>query len=203
MIGICAATALIFFLSAARQPHEIANDDRHESFGAANDFGNTLVLMDQIPEALHYYEKAVELRPNSVIAHRFVTLLLKTGHCQEAILRLDAALQMDPKDVTALRTLAWVLATCPEPSLRRGPKAVELALLARVCPGGDDPLVLSALAAAYAETEGQFEDAVKTMDMALRLAANSNLSKTLWAQQLLYRSKKPFRDFSEAPAGAR
>ena len=56
-----------------------------------------------------------------------------------------------------------------EPSLRNGNKAVELARRANAQTGGENPVFLHTLAAAYAET-GQFADAIRTAKKAIELA---------------------------------
>ena len=67
-----------------------------------------------------------------------------------------------------------MLATCPQAALRNGKKAVELAERAKALTGGEDPIILHTLAAAFAEA-GRFSEAVETAQHALRLAeAQSN-----------------------------
>jgi Flp pilus assembly protein TadD len=62
--------------------------------------------------------------------------------------------------------------------------------------GGQDPMILRALAAAYAEN-GRFAEAVATARQALQLAAGQNnaaLANTLQAQLGFYQAGTPFRD---------
>jgi len=68
--------------------------------------------------------------------------------------------------------MAWVLATGPEASVRNGAQAIELAQRANQLSGGQDPLILRTLAAAYAES-GRFAEAITTAQQALRLAVSS------------------------------
>jgi tetratricopeptide (TPR) repeat protein len=93
-----------------------------------------------------------------------------------------------------VKGLPWLLATCPEASVRRGTEAVERAL--EVCRRNEceDWNLLDTLAAAYAEV-GDFEQAVKCQEHAL---ARTNLSAE-WRQQLearlaLYRAGMPYRE---------
>jgi hypothetical protein len=74
-----------------------------------------------------------------------------------------------------------VLATALQASLRNGPQAVELAQQANQLDGGENPIILRTLAAAYAEA-GRFSDAQrsaqKTMALA-RAAGQSDLVEQL------------------------
>src|SRR5260370_21042582 len=68
-----------------------------------------------------------------------------------------------------MKNLGWLLATWGDPSVRNGERAVEVAARAELLSGGEDPLILHTLAAAYAEN-GQFSQAVETAQRALQLA---------------------------------
>ena len=72
-----------------------------------------------------------------------------------------------------MNCLAWVLATCPEASVRNGAEAVELARRAVKLSDGREPAILGTLAAAYAEA-GRFPEAVQTARKALELATQQN-----------------------------
>ena len=95
-----------------------------------------------------------------------------------------------------MNQLAWALATCPEPSIRDGAKAVELAQRAVDLSDGREPAVLDTLAAAYAEA-GRFPLAVETAERARKLAAAQNntvLADKLGARIKLYQSDAPYRE---------
>jgi hypothetical protein len=100
--------------------------------------------------------------------------------------------------VDALKYLAWILATCPDASLRNGTQAVELAGQANQLAGGSNPAVLATLAAAQAEI-GHFSDALGTVQKALVLATaqtNSAVADALRIQFKCYEKGTPFRDNS-------
>ena len=104
------------------------------------------------------------------------------------------ALQIEPADMKAQNNLAWLLATCPRASLRNGDKAVELARQANGLTGGDNPILLRTLAAAFAEA-GRFSEAVETARRALRLAgeqSNTSLAGKLQLEIKLYQAGSPF-----------
>jgi tetratricopeptide (TPR) repeat protein len=72
----------------------------------------------------------------------------------------------------ALNAEAWLLATCPDPAVRNGAKAVQLAQQA--VKRDANPRLRDTLAAAYAET-GKFEDAVREETDAIERAKAKNL----------------------------
>ncbi len=103
---------------------------------------------------------------------------------------------MQPNQIGFVNQLAWVLATCPEASVRNGAEAVELAQRAVRISGGRAPAVLGTLAAAYAEA-GRFPEAVQTARNALELATQQNkqtLAESLKAKLPLYQAGIPFRE---------
>jgi tetratricopeptide (TPR) repeat protein len=103
-------------------------------------------------------------------------------------------LQIDPAQPVVENNLAWLLAVCSKASVRNGGKAVELARQANAQTGGENPIILHTLAAAYAEA-GRFSDAVETARHALRLAgaqSNPGLAGLLESELKLYQAGKPF-----------
>ena len=108
---------------------------------------------------------------------------------------LQKALSLRQDFPEAQNDLAWVLATSPQPSLRNGRRALELAQQADQSAGGRNPLFLRTLAAACAET-GQFSDAIQNNLKANELARSTgqtNLSEHLNAELKLYQSGQPLR----------
>ena len=103
------------------------------------------------------------------------------------------AIDLNLKDSPVYINLAWLLATCPETSLRNGQKAVALAEAAQALAGIESPQLLDTLAAAYAEA-GQYDEAVETAKRALALNATRNnhrLAEAIQSRLNLYVS--PFR----------
>jgi Flp pilus assembly protein TadD len=92
-----------------------------------------------------------------------------------------------------------VLATASQASLRNGPQAVELAQQANQLTGGQNPIILRTLAAAYAEA-GQFSDAQQSLQKALalvRAVGQSKLVDQLNGELKLYAAGHPFHEKSE------
>ena len=121
-------------------------------------------------EAIIHFHTAVQLNPRLASAHNsLASLLLQRGQFEEAIAHYQAAIQAQPANPAYLNNLAWVLATCPQDSVRKGARAVELAQEADRLSGGKNPAVLGTLAAAYAEA-GRLPQAITTAQRALEMA---------------------------------
>jgi tetratricopeptide (TPR) repeat protein len=113
----------------------------------------------------------------------------------------DRALRVQPENPFARSQLAWILATCPEPAVRNGPRAVQLA---RILPGlsGDASVrAYDILGAALAEA-GQFDEAVSQAEKALALrrsqlpasAAADPYADEVSRRLSLYRRHQPYRE---------
>lgn len=181
-------TAIVYYLSGlARSPNQA-----NEQYNVAN----ALLQKGRTDEAIIHYEKALELRPENADAHTNLgNAFLQKGRAQEAVAEYRSALKIAPENIAAQTNLAWLLATCSDPSLRNGPEAVLLAEHVNQRSGGNRPIVLRILAAAYAEA-GRFEDATKTAQQALQLAesgGNSALIRILDKEVGLYRAGSPYQ----------
>jgi tetratricopeptide (TPR) repeat protein len=167
---------------------------------AQYNFGSVLLDQGLAEDAIAHLQKAVELRPGAADFHyKLGSAFRQTGRAAEAISQYEKSLQILPQYVQAASSLAWMLATAPDASLRNGARAVQLALLADRLSGGQDPKNIGVLAAAHAET-GDFPKAAATARRALQLAAaesDSALAGALRAQLALYRAGSPFREKSE------
>jgi tetratricopeptide (TPR) repeat protein len=162
---------------------------------AQNNLGNALLQKGRVDEAISHYQMALQIKPDYVEAHiNLGNALLQKGNVDEAISHFQKALKITPDDAEAQNTLAWVLATCPQASLRNGNKAVELAQRANQLTGDGNPAVLGTLATAYAEA-GRFPEAVETAQRALQLAetqSNTALADAIRSQMKLYQAGIPF-----------
>ena len=145
----------------------------------------------------------MQLKPDDAKAHSNLgRALSEKGRFDEAITQLQQTLQIKPDHPEAHNNLAWLLATCPQASLRNGAEAVEHAEQANRLSGGKQPDVLDTLAAAYAEA-GQFPEAVTSACKALELARQQNkraLVDALRAHIALYEAGKPYHQTPAASA---
>jgi tetratricopeptide (TPR) repeat protein len=157
--------------------------------------GVALDQMGRVDKAIADYQKALEINPDNAKAHTNLGQdYLQEGNVKEAIPHFQRALQIEPAEPALQNNLAWLLATCPEASLRNGGRAVELARQANALTGGENPVMLRTLAAAFAEA-GRFSEAVETAQRALRVAegqSNTGLAGALQSETKLYQAGLPF-----------
>jgi tetratricopeptide (TPR) repeat protein len=164
---------------------------------AHGNLANVLAAQGRLEEAIPEYRRTLELVPDSAQAHfRFGQALQGQRNFEAAIQEYQKALDLAPQHLSAHLGLAWLLATCPEASLRNGQKAVELAQQAERLGGGESPQILDTLAAAYAEA-GQFGEAVETARQALSLPATKNnqpLAEAIESRLKLYEANAPYHE---------
>lgn len=151
----------------------------------------------QWDEAIEHYQQALKGMPDSVHAHYQLGLALERRHqVAAAITQFQIVVRLNPLHVTALNNLAWMLATCPDTSLRNGPKAVELAQQAVQLSSSLSPQILDTLAAAYAEA-GRFPEAAETARRALNLSLAQNnkpLAEDIQNQIKLFEASSPYHE---------
>jgi serine/threonine-protein kinase len=152
-----------------------------------------------VDEAIAQFEKCLAMSPDFAEAHHdLANALRKKRQYPDAIAHYESALRLHPRSVLTMNNLGWLLATCPNPSVRNGARAVEVAARAELLSGGEDPVILHTLAAAYAEN-GQFSQAVATAQRALQLAEQQKkgiLVRALPQEISLYRADLPFHESS-------
>jgi tetratricopeptide (TPR) repeat protein len=118
------------------------------------------------------------------------------GSWAEAARWFAQALTYDNSNVPAIAELAMVCAAAPDPALRDGPRALDLAQRAMRLTGGTELRSITAAAAAHAEI-GEFAEAenlaLKALVGAARLGDSPEVA--LCEQRLAaYRAKQPWRD---------
>jgi Flp pilus assembly protein TadD len=157
--------------------------------------GNCLFQKGRLDEAITHYQKALQIKPDYAPAHNSLgNALMREGKVDEAITHYRKALQLDPVNPSFQSNLAWLLATSPRASLRNGNIAVELARRANELTGGTNPLILRALAAAFAEA-GRFPEAVETAQRGWQLAqaqSNTKVAGQLQSDIKLYEAGSPY-----------
>lgn len=161
--------------------------------------GAVLLQKGRVDEAIIHLQKAVEISPgNAATRLDLGNALYLQGRIAEALAQWREGLRADPNHLPLLGQTAWLLATCPEASVRNGVEAVRLAERAVRVSGGQDPAILDTLAAAYAEA-GRFPEAVETARRALALATATQphaqpLAEEIKARIALYEAGTPFRE---------
>lgn len=157
----------------------------NEEFGNWDTFGEWVEkLLAATPEgSLSHYEG---------LLRRGVWRVAKKNYA-EGIADLEKYLESDRNSAT-LNRIAWVLATCPDDTVRNGQKARDLAEEAWKLSEQKDSNCLDTLAAAHAEL-GDFAKAIETQEKAL---ADADFAKSQGdkAQKRLeeYRKNQPHRE---------
>jgi tetratricopeptide (TPR) repeat protein len=158
--------------------------------------GDKLFARQQYPAAAARFQEAIEVQPTLDEARfRLATVYEQQSKIGDAVDEYRVLLEPGRDEGIAglaRRSLAWVLATTPDKSLRDPDEAVELAELAAQGTGGEDPIVLQTLAAAYAAAD-RFEEAVEKARAALRLAqaqGNQEFASELESNLQLFESRK-------------
>jgi tetratricopeptide (TPR) repeat protein len=160
---------------------------------------SALLRKGRMDEAIVEFQRVLQIHPESADAHANLGIAwLAKGRPQDGVDEYRRALQISPENLAALSNLAWLLATAPDPVLRNGSEAVQLAERAESASSRSDkhPAVLRILAAAYAEA-GQFAEAKETAQHALEAAnvqGNSTLSNALRDEIALYELSLPYRN---------
>ena len=165
---------------------------------AHNNLAYTLLQIGRVDEAIAHFQRALEIQPSYEGYYNLGCAFRLKGMATEAIAYYQKAIERQPQFIPAQIDLAWMLATWPEPSVRNGGKAVALAGQVNQFSKNKDPLILRALAAAYAEA-GQFPEAVLTAKQALALAvtqSNTRLINVLQTEIGLYQTDSPCRSTS-------
>jgi tetratricopeptide (TPR) repeat protein len=163
-----------------------------------------LLQQGRTDEAIAQYQMTLQLEPGNLgDLDNVGNALLQKGHYREAAACFGKVLQAQPHYVLAENNLAWVLATAPDASVRNGSKAVELALDVDKLSGGQNPIMIATLAAAYAEA-GRFPEAVATIRRALELATAQNNAAQVSTFQMelgMYQAGTPLHSGVPASSG--
>jgi tetratricopeptide (TPR) repeat protein len=148
---------------------------------AHNNLGNALLQKGKVDEAITQFQTALRINPAFAKTHKNLgDAFRQRGKRGEAIIQYQKALQLEPSNPNVQYSLAWLLATSPEASLRDGDKAVQLAQQANEMAEGKNAVFLHALAAAFAEA-GRFGDAMQSAQKAIDLAQAAGQQD--WVQQ--------------------
>jgi tetratricopeptide (TPR) repeat protein len=183
-------------LEPALKMLERAVELRPDSIPARVNLAAALTSKSDFASAAPHYEAILSAEPNNASAHsQLARSLVELGQIEVAAGHLDSAVRLNPGDVAATLTLAWLQATSPIEAVRDGTSAVELAQRLQSASGGENPMVLDVLAAAFAE-QGDFESAKTTIQKALRHLGDRNpaVQQSFLARLKQYESSQPHRD---------
>ncbi|HPM80495.1 MAG TPA: tetratricopeptide repeat protein [Candidatus Anammoximicrobium sp.] len=159
------------------------------------DLGSVLLAEGLPEEAVGHLEKAAEIDPGFVDARLLLAQALAAqGKFPIAAAQLQRAIAANPNNLRAVNDLAWLLAVCPQAEVRDGARALQLAQRACAVTARRDPVLLSTLAAAYAE-QGNYPEAAAVAAAALRLVKSPNEFPGPRLRQQLehYQDRRPYR----------
>jgi tetratricopeptide (TPR) repeat protein len=145
--------------------------------------------------AIRDFDVAIKLKPRDAKAfgERGAAWWSKHDYGR-ALADFNEAVDREPMYAAAYRHRAWLWATCPDPSLREGKRAVESATKACELDHWKDIEDLATLAAAYAEW-GDFDAAIKWQTQVTRLLRQDDAGyKDESARLKLYHQRKPYRE---------
>ena len=179
-----------FDAALADYNHAITLDDQLAV--AHRGCGRVCQLLGQVEEAIAHYNAAVELAPNDAYAAACrADLLTDVGRYAEAVAEYDRAIEIDPSSSQAQGGSAWLLATCPDVSVRDPELAIERAHTV-IDQGGDTEAVnYDTLGAAQASL-GDFAAAMESVRKAIELAPAEE-RETYNERLALYQQAKPYR----------
>jgi tetratricopeptide (TPR) repeat protein len=145
-----------------------------------------------LDQAISHYDEAVRLAPDDAYAAACrADLLTDLGRYADAAAEYERTLELDPKSAHANSSFAWLMATCPDDSVRNPQLAIARANFAIELTGQNDAVSFDTLAAAQASA-GDFSAATQTVRQALELAGPAE--REVYEQRLLmYQRAKPYR----------
>ena len=128
----------------------------------------------QYASAISRFRKVISAQPDDLATHyQLANALLATGDALEACEHYEEALRIQPDWPLASHQLAWLRATWPDPRVRDGKRAVELAESVCQRDGSNNPVTLHTLSAALAES-GNFTEALRMNGRASEIADSDN-----------------------------
>jgi tetratricopeptide (TPR) repeat protein len=159
---------------------------------AHNNLGTALLQVGQPQQALAAYREAARVDPQLGDAHLNVGLVSRAiGDFPEAVARFRRALELNPNWVTAVSSLASLLAAAPAAAVRDPAEAVRLANRAVALTLRRDANTLDVLAVAQAAA-GDFDRAVTIADEALALNPPPALAAMIRAHRELFTAQRPY-----------
>ena len=148
------------------------------------------------------FTEAIALDPYSAEPHiNLGSLLFQRGDLAAAAAQFTEAIRLDPDIGEAYNNLAMLLASCPDPRFRDGPRAIENATRACELTHWSRPDTLDTLAAAHAEV-GDFAAAIARQEQAIDMLPDGPRKDDYRTRLALYRAGKPYQSPLHSPSPA-
>ncbi|MEX2091201.1 MAG: tetratricopeptide repeat protein, partial [Pirellulales bacterium] len=156
---------------------------RGEAYHRLGQYGNAIADLTQ----------SIEIAPQNAVAYsQRGNVYAEVGDYQRAIADFRQALAVDAQSAEVHRSLAWLLATCPDGRFRNPRQALASAQRAASLAAPGDPFMLDALAAALASA-GDFDRAVRCQQEAISNVPG-DFAGPFHARLALYEQHRPFRN---------
>jgi Flp pilus assembly protein TadD len=157
--------------------------------------GTTFYAKGDYDRAIQDFSQALRLNPRDIKAYTSrAYAACSKGNYTQAIQDFDQVLRLEPKDFYVYNAMAWLLATCPNPPVRDGKRALALARKACDLSGWKEWRCLGTLGAACAES-GDFASAVKFQKQAMAMPGLTPAdTKSAQARLDLYQRRQPYHD---------
>lgn len=145
--------------------------------------------------ALADLDAAIRLDPKLAIAYsNRGSTYSRMGEYAKALGDLNEGIRLAPRDGKAYNSLAWLLATCPDTSIRNGTKAVGAAKTACELEAWKTWYCVGTLGAAYAES-GNFEQAIKYQKQVIHMPGLTDSDRADAEKRLaLYQQGKKYHE---------
>ncbi|QDT71210.1 tetratricopeptide repeat protein [Lacipirellula limnantheis] len=156
-------------------------------------YGRLCHMTGRLDDALTHFNHAMEQAGDvtAEVACSRGDLLVDLGRYRDALQDYAKAIDLDPQFEHAYRNGAWLLATCPDESVRDANAALAGAKKALQCGYGDRCAALDTLAAAQANA-GQYQEAVATISQAIQIAPEEARG-AYEERRTMYQAGQPFR----------
>ena len=179
-------------LEAAVAQYQRALTLRPDYAIAHNNLGTALLQLGRSQPALASFREAARIDPSLAEAHLNIGLAARAlGDLTEAIARFRRVLDLNPDWVTAISSLASLLAAAPDSSVRQPAEAVRLANRAVTLTMRRDANTLDILAVAHAAA-GDFDRAVAVADEALALNPSAALGEMIRSHRAMFARRQPY-----------
>jgi tetratricopeptide (TPR) repeat protein len=179
-------------LNAALQDYNRAIETDPNLAVAHRGFGRACQLTGRMEDAIVHYDAAVQLAPTDAYAAACrADLLTDVGRYSEAAAEYNRAIDIDSKSTQAQSGLAWLLATCPDSTVRNPDLAIQRAQTVIELGGEKDAVNFDTLAAAQANA-GNFDAAMDSARKAIELAP-ADERDAYKDRLLMYQQAKPYR----------
>jgi len=183
---------------------EMAVAIRPDHYDAHLALGTDLPRVGRPAEAVEHLRRAVTLRPDQARPCKRLAAALSAGAAfDDAAAVLRAGVQRLPGDASIADRLAWLLATCSDPSIRDPDAALQLAEAVCRRTADREPQALATLAAALGSL-GRYADAVEVATRAGVLARSggpAELAAEIASQLEAYRAGRAWIQARSLPVG--